>query len=251
MKTKLVCAAAILLISLCCSSSRADTFFPFINIGDAFTGSMSIDTSTPLACAGGCPANLYALPKVNFVWSSPIGAITINIAGDVFASPITVIGSDPGRWFEGGGGVGGPKPTLNGTLFAAGFMDLFLYGSTTSTGSILPESFSAYSCPSSCLNTTGAPAELYMQGNDPDSKFFFEVYGVLSTLDLVDSSSGLATFNFTGSVFSSVLADTTLAGPSPKATPIPATLPLFVTGLGVVGLIGCRGHNKTARRGAA
>jgi hypothetical protein len=83
-------------------------------------------------------------------------------------------------------------------------MSLFLYGSTTSAGSILPQNLSAYSCPATCLNVsqTGQPSELLIAGNDPNSLYYFSVVGALSSLDPIDPSGGMDNFHFTGIITS-------------------------------------------------
>ena len=60
-------------------SAKADPFFPIINPGDTFSGTLEIDPATPLAN----PLNpgLYALPMVNYNWVSSIGTISLSLAG--------------------------------------------------------------------------------------------------------------------------------------------------------------------------
>jgi hypothetical protein len=137
------------------ASARADSFFPVVNPGDAFTGSISIDPTTPLAYPGS--PYLYAAPMVNYRWVTPIGSITVNLAGATFSNSITVIGAPVGYGsYSWSGGASGTPPTLNGTSLLAGYISLLLYGSTTSTGSILPQSLSSYSCDANCSNYNSA-----------------------------------------------------------------------------------------------
>ena len=126
---------------------------------------------------------------------------------------------------------------LNGVSFSSGYMDLFLYGSTTSTGSILPQSLSSYSCDANCLlSNQAAPqsSELLIAGNSPDGASYLNLVGFLTSLDPTTSLDGMADFTLTGTItFSNSLS-----------SPLPAALPLFATGLGALGLLGWRRKRK-------
>jgi hypothetical protein len=188
-------------------SAKANSFFPVVNPGDAFTGSISIDPTTPFAFPSGPPPYLYALPMVNFAWTSPIGAISTNLDGATFSSLITVIAAPVGygsySWFEGGGDVGGPPPTLNGASLQSGYLALFLYGSATSTGSILPQPLSSYSCDANCSNVNQAAphsSELLIAGNSPDGTSSLNLVGFLTSFDQTTSLDGMANFTFSGNI---------------------------------------------------
>jgi hypothetical protein len=165
-------------------------FFPVVHAGETFTGSISVDPSTPLWC---CGAGLhYALPMVNGLWTSPIGTITATIRGGTFSDSITVIPVVPGHgfWDEGGSGFGGPKTKFNGVSLPGRAISLVLDGSTTSTGSILPEPLSAYTS-----------SRFEIAANDPAVTTYFDLIGTISSLVPTDS---LGNFAFTGTVACSV-----------------------------------------------
>src|SRR5262249_10844340 len=103
----------------------SDTFFPMVNAGDTFSGQISIDPTVPFD------------PVANFYHSPSLGTITINLGGKTFSEILTVVSAPVGfgdySWFGGGGAGRGPNPSLDGISLASGLVDLFLYGSTTST----------------------------------------------------------------------------------------------------------------------
>jgi hypothetical protein len=131
---------------------------------------------------------------VNGLWTTPIGTITVNVDGGIFSDSITVIGAlIPGptasySWDEWGSAVGGPKPTLNGTSLPNGEIDLILYGSSTSTGSILPENFSAYTS-----------TYFAFSANDPNLTTYASYVGYLTSLVPTDAQGDFA---FTGIISS-------------------------------------------------
>jgi hypothetical protein len=183
--------------------AQADPFFPIVNAGDTFTGQLTLDPTTPIdpTLTVGCCG--YDSP-------SGIGTFAVSLGGNSFSELITVVVAPLGfgnySWFGGGGAGRGPPPALNGISFGSGYIDLFLYGSTTSTGSILPQPLSSY---------TSSSFSIF--GNSPDGLYLAEYDGTLSSLVQIDSGI----FNFTG----------TIVGPPPPGVPGP------IAGAGLPGLI--------------
>jgi hypothetical protein len=207
MRLKLL-GAAVAMVIIGITPANADSFFPAVNTGDTFTGQLTLNPATPVdpaltvACCG------YDSP-------SGIGTLTVNIGGNTFSELISIVVAPVGfgnySWFGGGGAGRGPVPELNGVSFASGYIDIFLYGSTTSTGSILPQPLSSY---------TSSAFSIF--GNSPDILELAQYDGSLTSLDQVDSG----VFNFTGTFSHSFPLP-----PPPPGAPGP------IAGAGLPGLI--------------
>ncbi|MGD0420313.1 MAG: VPLPA-CTERM sorting domain-containing protein [Xanthobacteraceae bacterium] len=222
-KTKMlgVVAALALLCSFVCEMAEADSIFPAVTSGEAFAGVFSIDPTTPDTLppsCGFCFGGTGVRPSV-------IGNITVQIGANVFSGPIDSIIVVPGtdndwRWDL----QSNDTISLNGTpLNGSSSMSIQLYGSTSSSD-ILPLSFFAYTLGVFQIEavssfTTALPATAFYLGD-------------LNNMVQLDST---ADFAFSGTI-----------SESDQFTPLPAGLPLFATGLGVMGLFGWRRKRKNA-----
>jgi len=161
---------------------QADAFFPIVNPGDAFAGQISIDPTTPPNSGGDPLLHQYVSPS--------IGVFTVNIGGATFSEPVTLIQSvvfTPGvTWEYSWSAQQEPFPgdtlSFNGTPLSFGFTFLRFFGSTTSTGAILPESLSSYTSSEMRIIAPGA-----------------QYFGILTSLVPTDVQGD---FNFTGTISS-------------------------------------------------
>jgi PEP-CTERM motif len=184
----------------------AALLFPSANVGDAFTGTFTIDPTIPALPPPSLPGQYFG----------QIGTINVNIGGGIFTETITTVGGN-GRYYLGDALGGCCDAALNGTSIG-GYISAFLYGSTTSTGSILPQSLSAY-----------ASSQITIAGGDGTT--YAEYDGFFSTLTQVDSS---ALFSFTG-ILTNVDIHLVDGGSGVSAIPEPSTWAMLLIGFAGIG----------------
>lgn len=228
-------------LMLCVSGTAAGAVtFPDVYSAEPFSGTFTINPTTPDTLPSSC-GFCYGGTGVR---PSAIGTMTVQLAGNTFSGPIDAIFVVPGtdsswRWDL----QSSDTVTLNGApLFINSAMSIQLYGSAVST-SILPLAFAHY--------TLGI---FQIQALAVDLKSGASYYGPLNSLIQVDAA---ANFTFSGIIDISNsnywITDATghavvipFTATPPAATPIPAALPLFATGLGAMGLLGWRRKRKAA-----
>ena len=84
-----------------------------------------------------------------------------------------------------------------------------------------------------------------LAANDPNVLWYANYVGALTSLEVITSLDGMANFTFTGTVTYSEVHLLDSGGSS--ETPLPAALPLFVTGLGALGLLGWRRKHRIVK----
>jgi len=190
---------------------------PYPTVGDTFAGTFSIDADAPLNPS-------YPYPVFYYESSGTFDLTNYSALGSGHSQAVVVSPGSDGevRW-----GLianfGNFDNFPDGPWIAA--FQLRLYGSTASS-SIFPLEFTDYA---------GGAVRI---GLIEDAEIFF-LDGILATLANVD---GAGTF-----AFSATITDRTLVGAlDTLATPIPATLPLFATGLSVLGFLARRRKRAAA-----
>jgi hypothetical protein len=192
--------------SLFVISNSAATTYPAFTGGDAFTGTLTIDPHPPYN---------------GFFYEDPsgLGSLSITIDGITLTVTLTRLNAPLGygsySWFS------GSDPASLGGAYAS----LFLYGSTTSTGSVFPEPIAAYS--SSQLNFETLNSEL-VDGHG----VFHEYQGTLTSILRVGDSN---MFTFSGTVTVPVMPE----------VPEPSTWAMLL--IGFVGLGFVFRYGKTFR----
>jgi hypothetical protein len=206
------------------ASAKADLVFPTALAGDTFTGTFTID---PTVSAFPSP------PSNTGQYYGQIGSVTVNIGGSVFSETISTIVAPVGygsySWYAGNGlGPCCTMASLNGTPFG-GYISSFLYGSTTSSGTILPQSLSSYT--SSQIEIAGS-----------DGVTYADYLGFFTSLVQVDTS---AQFEFTGT-FSWVIVrplSSDVSGVS--GVPEPSTWAMVLIGFAGLGFAAYRRQKYT------
>ena len=209
---------------------------PVVSVGDTFTGTMTLDPTTP--CSYSCVSGASGPGSFYGIFNNP-GTVTANIGGDIFSGVLssTTLAVYPGlspssNWYAFANNIllnGNPTaiPSQNG-------IDVVLFGNTPST-SVLPLNLSSYDPASSSFDVFA-----YFATSDPYIFTFWSIDGRFTTLMQNDS---VANYSFSGTI-TDVTTFTETVGPA--ATPLPAALPLFASGLGALGLLGWRRKRKAA-----
>jgi hypothetical protein len=222
-----LCAAAALAVAL--SKQAAASPFPSANVGDPFTGSFLIDPVVPALPPPSNPGQYFG----------QIGTVTVNIGGGTFVESFTTVVAPVGygsySWYAGDGLGGCCAISLNGTPLG-GYISTFLYGSTTSTGAILPQSLPAYT-------------SSYLEIATGDGVTYAGYDGFLTSLFQVNPSAQFAQFAFTGTLSSVdihlVAGD---GGGNVGAVPEPSTWAMMLIGFAC---LGCAAYRRTRKNAIA
>jgi len=208
------------------AQTDAAPLFPNAALGDPFSGTFTVDPATPDALPPSCGFCYGGLGPA-------IGSATAQLEGKLFSANVDAIFVSPGtdslsRWFL---NSFLNDPAITGTISIA------LYGSAAST-TILPLAFASY---------TFGTFEIVAQKADLTSGAVY--FGILNSLIQLDAT---ANFTFSGIITEGnlwSLDETGHAVAVPfSATPLPAALPLFITGLGTLGLLGWRRKRNESLR---
>jgi hypothetical protein len=226
LKTKLLgFIGASLTFVLSAGSIQAASFFPNVSPGDIFTGQITIDP-IPATGVGDSLLQQYVSPN--------LGVITVNIGGETFSQPITLIQSVvfnvPNAYLDYSWSAQQeqslPQTTrimsFDGMPLPEGQTYLRLIGSTTSTGAIFPESLSSY---------TSTSFTLFAQGFDGSASDYF---GVVTTLAPIPSSDGA--FSFAGTI----TEDDNFPAGSVASVPEPSTWAMLLIGFAGIGSMAYR-----------
>jgi hypothetical protein len=197
-KVTSVLAASVMAFSIYNGAAKAavvgpDSYAPF-------SGTFTIDPTIPF-------------DPITNTFHGIIGTIEANVGGRSMTASIDIAQAfvPSGRWFLGGY----DDITLDGVA-GSGYIDIFLYGSTTSTGSILPQPFSAY--------TSSEFTFAVVVGPD-----IFEGSSAITSLVQRDNST---TFDFNGTF--------------PSSVPEPSTWAMMLIGFAGIGAMAYRRKSKPA-----
>jgi hypothetical protein len=142
MMTRAVMVALVLRVALGVAFADAITL-PVVAPGDAFSGSLTLDPSTPLS-SGSRPPHL-------FEWSNP-GNISVTLGGQTFAASIGLVARSDStlpQWQISAGGTSTNEGTVNGEAVPYLVISLELVDNSGST-SIFPTDFAPAPTPISC-----------------------------------------------------------------------------------------------------
>jgi hypothetical protein len=213
-----------LLLMFACGSAQAD-----VMIGDPFSGTFSIDTTTPLVTASPTLFG-YELPSsIPGQLFAPIGNITLTFSNHTISTPVIVVEdflASNGKWvwFLEAASFTSPSPAVN----------IALSGDTPST-SILPLNFDLYQ-----------PNDLFSQyldginlrtGDVSDGGHMVDLAGQISAL----SQTSDGHFSFSGKFVS---IDT--VEPPEPGVPEPSTWAMMILGFARVGFMAYRRRNQAA-----
>jgi hypothetical protein len=203
----------------------ADISFASANLGDVFSGTLTIDPQTPLD-----PANSNA---TEVRYDAPIGAISVLIGADLFSAPIAVIHHPLGYQGFTSWGLSAENTITSNGVAVFGYMVIGLSGGPSST-SIIPLSLASYT-------KSFVSVEPIDNTNTSSSPFpaFAEYDGTLDTLVQVDSSN----FTFTGHI---TLYIDYAASELTASIPEPSTWAMLLLGFAGIGFMAYRRRSKPA-----
>jgi hypothetical protein len=227
-----------ILAVLASTQAYASDVFPTVSVGDAFTGSFTINPNAPVTNTVG-PTVYYSQDS-----GAVIGSITTTVDGGTFYNPLTLVGAGGGYWAAQGTSEALPPSNFspvqfNGSAIPEGTTEIVLVRSVNST-SILPLSFSSYSAPNPS-NIIQGPNILF-GGVQRDYTAELNAAGYVTS---VIQETGTDTYDFSGIITTATLtAITPPDGYIPPLTvlpiPEPSTWAMLLIGFAGIGFVAHR-----------